>query len=134
MATKAGAAIALPLVTSAYLRVERSGHFNYVTAPLTVPGYVMTADLPAGALRKNGIWSEYEFRRGVSGKYAGRNAQGTNVVPLDPDVAKVFPDAASVNRALRPLAEIAGKQRKRGARWVWCGLPSCTRRQAAGSA
>jgi hypothetical protein len=41
---------------------------------------------------------------GVRGKYAERYAQGTNVVLLDPDVAEVFRDQASVNRALRALA------------------------------
>jgi hypothetical protein len=48
--------------------------------------------------------AEYDFRGGVRGKHAGRYAAGTNVVVLDPDVAAVFPDAASVNRALRQVA------------------------------
>ena len=47
---------------------------------------------------------EYDFRGGVRGKYARRYAEGTNVVVLEPDVAAVFPDAASVNRALRKVA------------------------------
>ena len=33
---------------------------------------------------------EYDFSRGVRGKYARRFAQGTNVVVLEPDVAKRF--------------------------------------------
>lgn len=66
--------------------------------------------------RSNGMRAEYDFRGGVRGKYARRYAHGTNVVLLDPDVAKVFPDAASVNRALRTLVEIAVKQRKKGTR------------------
>lgn len=33
--------------------------------------------------------------------YVERYRQGTNVVVLEPDVALVFPDAASVNEALR---------------------------------
>jgi hypothetical protein len=49
---------------------------------------------------------EYDFTSGVRGKYASRLAEGSNVVVLDPDVAEVFPDAESVNRALRALAEI----------------------------
>ncbi len=62
---------------------------------------------------------EYEFtpeqlRQGVRGKYAERYAQGTNLVPLDPDVAEIFPDAASVNQALRALAAII-KERSRPA-------------------
>jgi hypothetical protein len=47
---------------------------------------------------------EYDFSSAVRGKYAGRFAAGTNLVKLEPDVAKVFPDSASVNRALRRLA------------------------------
>ena len=35
-------------------------------------------------------WEEYDFARGVRGKYARRFAQGANVVVLAPDVAKVF--------------------------------------------
>ena len=64
----------------------------------------------------NGMRAESDFRGGVRGKYARRYARGSNVVLLDPDVAKVFPDAASVNRALRTLAEIAVKQQKRRAK------------------
>ena len=53
---------------------------------------------------------EYDFSGGVRGKYAERYARGSNVVVLDPDVAKVFPDAESVNQALRALAEIIQQQ------------------------
>ena len=47
--------------------------------------------------------NEYDFSRGVRGKHAKRYAEGTNVVLLEPDVAKEFPDAAAVNEALRYL-------------------------------
>src|ERR671917_80716 len=40
---------------------------------------------------------EYDFSGGERGKYAGRYARGTNVVVLDPDVARVFSDSESVN-------------------------------------
>jgi hypothetical protein len=53
---------------------------------------------------------EYDFSDGVRGKYAERYARGTNVVVLDPDVARVFPDAESVNQALRALAGIIQQQ------------------------
>ncbi|HEX7723521.1 MAG TPA: hypothetical protein VF397_15275 [Pyrinomonadaceae bacterium] len=53
---------------------------------------------------------EYDFSAGVRGKYAGRFAQGANVVVLDPDVAEVFPDSESVNAALREQAGIIQKQ------------------------
>ena len=48
---------------------------------------------------------EYDFSQGVTGKYAKQYAEGTNVVVLDPDVAKVFPDSAAVNQALRQIIE-----------------------------
>lgn len=53
---------------------------------------------------------EYDFSSGVRGKYAARFAEGSNVVVLDPDVAEVFPNAESVNRALRALADIIRQQ------------------------
>jgi hypothetical protein len=56
--------------------------------------------------------AEYDFRGGVRGKCAERYARGTNVVLLDPDVAEVFRDPASVNRALRALAGIIRDQQE----------------------
>jgi len=49
---------------------------------------------------------EYDFSAGVRGKYASRFAEETMMVVLDPDVAEVFPDPKSVNRALRALGHI----------------------------
>ena len=49
---------------------------------------------------------EYDFSGGVLGKYGRRYAQGTNVVVLDPDVVRMFPNAEAVNSSLRALAEI----------------------------
>ena len=46
---------------------------------------------------------EYDFSQGERGKYARRYAQGTNVVVLEPDVAKVFSDSKSVNVLLRRI-------------------------------
>ena len=54
--------------------------------------------------------AEYDIRGGVRGKYYERYRQGTNVVELEPDVAAVFHDAESVNRALRMLIQVARKQ------------------------
>lgn len=56
------------------------------------------------------ILPEYNLQGGVRGKYAERYARGTNLVPLDPDVAEVFPDSESVNRALRALVAIIREQ------------------------
>jgi len=47
--------------------------------------------------------NEYDFSKGVRGKYAKQYAEGTNVILLDPDVAKAFPTSESVNEALRSL-------------------------------
>ena len=53
----------------------------------------------------------YDFSKGVRGKYAKQYARGTNLVLLEPDVARAFKSSRSVNRVLRAyLAE-----RKRGA-------------------
>jgi hypothetical protein len=51
------------------------------------------------------ILPDYDFSGGVRGKYARRYAKGSNVVVLDPDVAKLFADSKSVNRSLRNLAK-----------------------------
>ena len=56
---------------------------------------------------------EYDFSKGVRGKYAKRYSEGSNVVVLDPDVANIFKDSESVNDALRSLAEIAQRQSKK---------------------
>ncbi len=56
---------------------------------------------------------EYDFSKGVRGKYADRYAAGTNVVVLAPDVAAAFPDADAVNEALRALINIARRSGRR---------------------
>jgi hypothetical protein len=50
---------------------------------------------------------EYDFSKGVRGKYYERFRLNTNVVVLDPDVAKAFPNSEAVNGALRVLAAAA---------------------------
>ena len=46
---------------------------------------------------------EYDFSAGARGKYAERYAQGANVILLEPDVQKYFPDSRAVNEALRTM-------------------------------
>ncbi|MGB3207950.1 MAG: hypothetical protein WBB28_23445 [Crinalium sp.] len=56
---------------------------------------------------------EYDFSKmagGIRGKYVERYRAGTNLVLLDPDVAKAFPTDISVNEALRLLIQIAQRQ------------------------
>lgn len=66
---------------------------------------------------------EYDLSKlkgGVRGKYYKRAVAGTNLVLIEPDLAKAFPDTDSVNRALRMLLEAAsvaaGPARRRRAR------------------
>ena len=53
---------------------------------------------------------EYDFSGAVRGKYHKRYLEGTNVVVLEPDVAKRFRNSESVNEALRAYL----KTEKRG--------------------
>ena len=46
---------------------------------------------------------ETDFSKGVRGKYAARLAEGTNIVVIAPDLAKLFPTSEAVNKALRDL-------------------------------
>jgi hypothetical protein len=55
-----------------------------------------------------------EYRRedlgqGIRGKYFESYQKGTNLVLLNPDVAKVFPAEAAVNEALMSLIKVAQK-------------------------
>ena len=51
---------------------------------------------------------EYDLKSllkgGVRGKYAKRYHAGTNLVLLEPEVAKAFPNEKAVNEALSPLS------------------------------
>ena len=62
---------------------------------------------------------EYDLSKlkgGVRGKYYRQAIAGTNLMLIEPDLAEVFGDSESVNRALRLLvdtAETATKPRRR---------------------
>ncbi|MBM4033020.1 MAG: hypothetical protein FJ291_14710 [Planctomycetes bacterium] len=47
------------------------------------------------------------LRHAVRGKHAGRYRQGTNLVLLDPAIARAFPTDASVNDALRLVLRLS---------------------------
>jgi len=49
---------------------------------------------------------EYDLAESRPNPHAEQYTQGTNLVRLDPDVAKFFPDSAAVNEALRALVKI----------------------------
>ena len=61
--------------------------------------------------RNNEMLREYDFSQGIRGKYARRYVKGSNVVVLEPDVAKMFPNAQAVNSSLRSLAEIIRRRK-----------------------
>lgn len=61
--------------------------------------------------REHEMLAEYDFSKGVRGKYAKRYAEGTNIVVLAPDMAKVFRTSESVNEALRTLVKVGPAHR-----------------------
>lgn len=63
--------------------------------------------------RTDDLRAEYDFRSlagGVRGKYYRRAVARSNVVLLDPDVARIFSDDKAVNEALRTLMVVAAKR------------------------
>jgi hypothetical protein len=79
--------------------------------------------------RGDDLRPEYDLARlkvGVRGKYHQQATAGTNLVLLEPDVARAFPDSSSVNRALRLLREVATKSSSRSRK------PAGGRRKATG--
>jgi hypothetical protein len=66
--------------------------------------------------RQQDMLPEYDFSKGERGKYAKRYAEGTNVVLIEPDLAQVFPDSASVNEALRARVTLARKSTEKAGR------------------
>ena len=62
---------------------------------------------------KDELREEYDLsklKNRVRGKYVERYQQGTNLILLEPEIAKAFPDAESVNNALRMLIQVAENQ------------------------
>ena len=50
---------------------------------------------------------DFDYSKAVRGKYYQRLLdEGSNIVILEPDVAKAFRDSVSVNEALRSLLEL----------------------------
>jgi hypothetical protein len=60
--------------------------------------------------RKDELRPEYDmkslFKGGVRGKYADRYRAGTNLVLLEPEVAKAFPNDKVVNEALKLVMKL----------------------------
>ena len=68
--------------------------------------------------RSNGLESEYRFNytKAKPNRFANRVQVGSMAVLLDPDVAKVFRNAESVNTVLRALLSTMPGRRTRGTR------------------
>ena len=64
--------------------------------------------------KDNDMLDEYDFSKGIRGKYALRYQEGTNIIKLDEDVRKMFPNTKAVNEALRSLAGIIKQHEKHG--------------------
>jgi hypothetical protein len=67
--------------------------------------------------RTEDIRPEYDFdyKKAKPNRFAGRIAKDRLVVLLDPEVSKVFPNAESVNAALRKLIAASARNPKREA-------------------
>jgi hypothetical protein len=66
-----------------------------------------------GTHKDDAMRNHYDFSGAARGKYARRYAEGTNVVVLDPDVARLFPNRDAVNETLRAVAQIVQIQQRR---------------------
>lgn len=61
----------------------------------------MQTPYPAGDLRAE---YDFDYSKAVRGRYFQKLLkEGSNVVVLEPDVAKAFPNSAAVNDALRSV-------------------------------
>ena len=61
---------------------------------------------------KDDLRPEYDFanmKGGVRGKYAAQTRSRTNLVLLDPEIAKAFPTDASVNQTLRVVLDLTSR-------------------------
>jgi hypothetical protein len=52
------------------------------------------------------------LKSGVRGKYAKKYREGTNLVLLEPEIAKAFPNEKAVNDALRLVIELNKVQKQ----------------------
>ena len=67
---------------------------------------------PADELRPE--YKRSDFRGLVRGKYAQKVVEASNVVVLEPQVARAFPNDRAVNRALRGLLRSRKRPVRRG--------------------
>jgi hypothetical protein len=87
---------------------------------------------PAGKINDD-LRPEYDLsqlRGGVCGKYYQQAKAGTNLVLIEPDLARALPDEKSVNRALRLLLTAANAATPSSRRAI--GAPNTRLKRAAG--
>ena len=97
------------------------GEFSWWLTPTS--GLARSGSLPPGVQQgtsegsmkkanrrsKDDIRPEYDFasmKGGVRGKFVNAYRSGTNLVLLDPEVARAFPTDAAVNQALRAVLSV----------------------------
>lgn len=104
-----------------FLSIGRSAPGRLLVVSYTEREGARGSSTPVMRLRRNGssmnpqnpprdndeMRPEYDFSKGVRGKHYLAYQAGTNVVLLEPDIAEVFTDSASVNHALRLLVKLA---------------------------
>jgi len=59
--------------------------------------------------KQDEMLEEYDFSNGIRGKYSQQYKEGVNIIKLDEDVSKIFPDTKSVNEALRTFINLVSK-------------------------
>ncbi len=57
-------------------------------------------------MKNDEMLEEYDFSKGIRGKYTQAYNDGVNIIKLDSDITKFFPDTKSVNEALRTLIKL----------------------------
>jgi hypothetical protein len=67
-------------------------------------------------MKNDEMLEEYDFSNGVRGKYTQQYNGGVNIIKLDQDVRKIFPDAKSVNNALRTLINLIPEHQTKSVR------------------
>lgn len=72
----------------------------------------MKKDKPAAEDNLRPEYRREDLGKGVRGKYFADYQKGTNLVLLNPDIAKAFPTSEAVNEALRGLLQLTEQTRK----------------------
>ncbi len=74
----------------------------------------MTLHIQMSLISKDpNMMEEYDFSKGIRGKYSKRFTEGTNVVVIDPDVAEYFFNTKAINDALRSMIPVIQQNVKR---------------------